>query len=223
MTAQSKTIINRSPALVPCICMAFPSACPADPEAEFSRKFSEGFEPAVLLEDHGSDDGAVSLIFSARKTGLAAASWPSIIADVSINGTTVVTENCVAENWIVSLGDKRRLGVIKSAHPAFRPYYPGQNHNELSALWGPEQEGWHYGVLCYTGRWECSDIFFVNHDGETAVATSMRAMLDSASSSAISAKSGDPARYRWGQVSHFNISGVACWFTAPAWRAIPRR
>jgi len=28
---------------------------------------------------------------------------------------------------------------------------------------------------------------------------------------------------RWGQVSHFNISGDACWFTSPTWRAIPRR
>lgn len=163
-----------------------------DADEAFSKKFRDGFEPALLLPDHGSEDGAVSLLFSARKKGLKAADWPSIFEDVSINGTEVDEDNSTTENWIVSLKEKKRLGVVKSADAAFRAWHPGQNHHELSALWGPDQEGWHYGVLNYTGRWSCTDIFFVNIDGTEARVTSMRSLLDRATAKAIATRTRNP-------------------------------
>ncbi|MCU0794895.1 MAG: hypothetical protein MUF31_03065 [Akkermansiaceae bacterium] len=167
-------------------------------EAEFDRLFKEGFEPAVLLEDHGSDDGEISLLFSARRKGLGAADWPSIVDGVSILGTEVNLDECTTENSIVSLKDQKRLGVIASAEPGFQAYYPDLRNVELAALWGPSQEGWHYGVLNYSGRWGCQDIFFVNIDGEEARVTSMKALLDGASKEAITARSADPEAYEIG-------------------------
>ncbi len=164
-------------------------------EDAFSRKFRDGFEPALLLADHGSEDGAVSMICSARKKGLKAADWPSIMEDVSINETEVDEDAATMENWIVSLKEKKRLGVVKSTQEGFRTWYPGQNHHELSALWGPDQEGWRYGVLNYTGRWACNDIFFVNIDGTDARVTSMRGLLDRATAKAITAEKKDPESY----------------------------
>lgn len=193
----SDSLVSRSirqGAWIATLLLSFPASA-QDAEEAFSKKFRDGYEPALLLPDHGSEDGAVSLVFSARKKGLKAADWPSIFEDVSIHGTEVDEDNSTTENWIVSLKEKKRLGVVKSADADFRAWHPGQNHQELSALWGPDQEGWHYGVINYTGRWSCTDIFFVNIDGTEAKTTSMLALLDRASAKAITAHGKDPGTY----------------------------
>jgi len=142
----------------------------------------------------------MSVIFAARKKKLKPANWPSIIPDVSINGTALLEEDgsYAMENWIVSIKDKKRLGVVQSSDENFRPYYAGQNHNYFSALWGPDQEGWHYGVLNYTGRWACNEIFFVNCDGESAKVTSMHALLDRFAGKSIVAQKKKPEDYQIG-------------------------
>ncbi len=169
-------------------------------ESIFDKKLAEGFEPATLLEDSTSEDGQMSVIFAARKKKLKPANWPSIIPDVSINGTTLLEEDgsYAMENWIVSIKDKKRLGVVQSSDENFRPYYAGQNHNDFSVLWGPDQEGWHYGVLNYTGRWACNEIFFVNCDGESAKVTSMHALLDRFAGKSIVAQKKKPEDYQIG-------------------------
>ncbi|MFM2242605.1 MAG: hypothetical protein RLZ97_1460 [Verrucomicrobiota bacterium] len=166
-----------------------------EPDAEFTRLFNEGFEPAVLLDQHGSDDGEIGIIFSARAKNLGAADWPSIVEGVSINATAVDLDACTTENSIISITDKKRLGTVRSSNPGFQAHYPDQRNNDLSALWGPNQEGWHYGVLNYSGRWACTDIFFVNSDGTEAWVTSMRDLLDRSAGAAIKAKSADPEAY----------------------------
>jgi hypothetical protein len=171
-----------------------------EPEAIFDKKLADGFEPATILEDSTSQDGRMSVLFVARKKTLKPANWPSIIPGVSINGTNL-TENdgsYVTENWIVSIKDKKRLGVVRSSDENFRAYHAGQNHNYFSTLWGPDQEGWHYGVLNYTGRWGCNEIFFVNCDGESAKVTSMRALLDRFSGKSIVAQKKKPEDYEIG-------------------------
>lgn len=163
----------------------------------FDKKLAEDFEPAVTIEDTSSEDGSLSVIFVARKKNLKPAKWPSIIPDVSINATSLLDEDgkYTMENWIVSPKEKKRLGVIKSTEEYFRPYYNGQNHQSLAVLWGPDQEGWHYGVLNYSGRWGCDDIFFVNCDGESAKVTSMHALLDRMAKKSMQAQKKDPERY----------------------------
>lgn len=168
-----------------------------EPEALFDKKLADDFEPAALVEDSSTDDGSMAVIFVARKKNLKPAKWPSIIPGVSINATSLLEEDgkYTVENWIVSTKDKKRLGVVKSSEEYFRPYYNGQNHQSLAVLWGPEQEGWHYGVLNYCGRWGCDEIFFVNCDGESAKVTSMRALLDRFAKKSMVAQKKDPERY----------------------------
>lgn len=166
-----------------------------EPEAIFDKKLAESYEPAALIEGTTSGDGRLSVIFVARKKNLKPAKWPSIIPEVSINGTSVSDEDHTQENWIVSTNEKKRLGLISSKEETYLPHHDGKNHCDLSVLWGPDQEGWHYGVLNYTGRWGCNDIFFVNCDGEKAYATSMRALLNKNATKLLTAQKKDPARF----------------------------
>lgn len=134
---------------------SMPSLGPGqEPEAHFDKKLADDFEPAALIEDSSTEDGSLAVIFVARKKNLKPAKWPSIIPGVSINATSLLEEDgkYTVENWIVSTKDKKRLGVVKSSEEYFRPYYNGQNHHSLAVLWGPEQEGWRYGVINYCGR-----------------------------------------------------------------------
>lgn len=166
-------------------------------EALFDKKLADGYEPAALLEGTASADGRLAVIFTARKKNLKPAKWPSIIPEVSVNGTSVLEEDgaYVTENWIVSPKEKKRLGLVSSKEETYLPHHDGRNHCDLSVLWGPDQEGWHYGVLNYTGRWGCNDIFFVNCDGEKAYATSMRALLNRHATKLLTAQKKDPARF----------------------------
>ena len=166
-----------------------------EPEAIFDKKLAEGYEPATLIEGTTSADERLSVIFVARKKNLKPAKWPSIIPQVSINGTTVTDEDHTQENWIVSLKEKKRLGRVSSDEETYQPHYEGKNHSELSTLWGPDQEGWHFGVLNYTGRWGCNDIFFVNCDGEQAKVTSMRGLLNKNATKILTAQKKDPAKF----------------------------
>lgn len=167
-----------------------------EPEALFDKKLADGYEPAALIRDTTSADGRLAVIFTARKKNLKPAKWPSIIPEVSINGTTLDDgDGNAKENWIVSLKEKKRLGLVSSSEETYQPHYDGKGHCFLTTLWGPDQEGWHFGVLNYTGRWECNDIFFVNCDGEQAKATSMRGLLHRNVEKILKAQKKDPARF----------------------------
>ena len=168
-----------------------------EPEAIFDKKLAEGYEPATLIEGTTSADEQLSVIFVARKKNLKPAKWPSIIPEVSVNGTTLLDDDdkYSQENWIVCIDEKKRLGRVSSDEETYQPHYEGKNHSDLSTLWGPDQEGWHYGVLNYTGRWGCNDIFFVNCDGEQAKVTSMRGLLNKNAIKILTAQKKDPARF----------------------------
>ena len=90
------------------------------------------------------------------------------------------------ENWVVSLADKKRLSLIHSSNAIFSAVYgdlqlnAGVVGNGFSALWGPCQEGWYYGLLNYDQSQGCLDIFLVNIDGASAKITSIKSVLESA-------------------------------------------
>jgi len=164
--------------------------CAEGPDAEFDRRLKEGFEVASVLENSTSEDGKVAVLFTARKKNLKAATWPVIIRDVAVSSTEVqgAEEDYAAENWIVSLPDKKRLGRVTSKQEHFMAYHGGMNHRDFSAQWGPEQEGWRFGLLQYGGKWECIDIFMVNSDGDEAKLTSLYALLERTSKKAVAAQ-----------------------------------
>lgn len=172
-----------------------------EPDEEFDRKLAAGFEPAALLADSTSADGRLSVIFTARKKNLKPAKWPSIIRDVHVSSTEANgSDEYTTENWIVSIPEKKRLAVVRSESEDFKAWHGGQNLRYFSALWGPEQEGWHYGLLNYSNRWGCTDIFLANSDGEQVKLTSIHALLDATARKFISSriKAGDLGRYEIG-------------------------
>lgn len=189
----------RAVAFLPCIllfCLASGSLRAADAASqEFDRKLKDGFEVGSVLENSKSPDGKLAVVFTARKKQLKPATWPVIIRGVTVNQTEAPDENLYTnENWIVSLGEKKRLGQVRSSEPGFGGVYDGFQLNEgilgngFGALWGPEQEGWYYGVLNYNARWGCADIFLVNNDGEGAKITSIRKVLESSALKFVTAK-----------------------------------
>jgi hypothetical protein len=154
----------------------------------FNKDLLEGYEVATVVDSLTSPDGKMAVLYTARKKELKAASgWPVVYPGVNIGETDAPDENLyTTENWVVSLPEKKKLGLVRSTQPGFIAIYPnsqlydGLLGNGFSALWGPEQEGWHYGLLNYDARWGCCDIFLVNSDGTEAKITSIRAALEAA-------------------------------------------
>lgn len=178
-----------------------------EPHEEFDRKLAAGFEPASLLADSTSADGRLSVLFTARKKNLKPANWPAIIRDVEVSSTEANgSDDYTTENWIVSLPEKKRLAVVRSASDDFKAWHGGQNNRYFSVLWGPEQEGWYFGLLNYSNRWGCTDIFMANCDGEQVKLTSLHSFLDAAVRKFMSprVKAAEIARYQIG----FELLGV---------------
>jgi hypothetical protein len=159
-------------------------------DEEFDRRLKDGYEAAAVLENSTSPDGRIAVLFTARKKNLKPANWPVIIPDVAVSATEVQAseEDYTTENWIVSLGEKKRLGMVRSKAPDFMAFHGGLNNRYFSALWGPEQEGWRYGLLNYTGRWGCTEILLANCDGEAANLMSIRGVLDTAARKFLTAR-----------------------------------
>ena len=160
-----------------------------DPAAsDFNKDLAEGYEVATVLDSLTSADGKMAVLYTARKNTLKAASgWPVLYPGIVIGQTDAPDESLYdTENWVVSLPEKRRLGQVRSDQPGFIAIYPdfqlheGLIDNGISALWGPEQEGWHFGLINYDNRWGCCDLFLVNSDGTEASILSIRAEMEKA-------------------------------------------
>ncbi len=171
--------------------------CIADDAAatKFHAILAQGREAGTILEGSTSADGQLAVLFTSGKKSAKPADWPTLVPGVII-GQTEATDEALYQtgNWVVSLSDKKKLGRVRSTNPDFSAVYSdfqlnaGLLGNGFSALWGPGQEGWHYGILNYKARWGCGDIFLVNSDGTEAKITSIRKVLESASRKFIAPK-----------------------------------
>ena len=47
-----------------------------------------------------------------------------------------------------------------------RVSFPGRNHGSLDDFWGPEEEGWHFGILNFGSKWESSAVILVECHGK---------------------------------------------------------
>lgn len=175
--------------------MALPCLADDAAAAKFNALLSQGKEVGTILEGSISPDGRLAVLFTSRKKTAKPGTWPTLVPEVVI-GQTEATDEALYQtgNWVVSLADQKKLGQVKSADPDFTAIYSdfqlnaGVLGNGFSALWGPDQEGWHYGILNYDARWGCGDIFLVNSDGEEAKITSIRKLLESATRKFIAPK-----------------------------------
>ena len=194
------------------LAIASHSVAAADSAAEINAKLKAGGEVAWVIENSTSKDGELAVLFTSRLKGSRFASYPYLIrGDLApaetdaINGFDEATnkpeDRVNTENIVVSLKEKRVLGRLHVGKPEDElVYFPGRNHGSLEVLWGPEKEGWHFGVLNFAGKWESSAVLFVESDGERLRQRDIKPLLDANANAfiktALKGRKGlDPSRY----------------------------
>ena len=184
----------------------------ADSAAQINAKLKAGGEVAWLIEDSTEKDGDLAVLFTSRLKGTKPAKFPYLVRGELAPGDTdalnafIEAENkaedrVVLDNIVVSLKQKRVLGRLNLGSPEDElAHFPGLSHSSLEVLWGPEEEGWHFGVLNYGGRWGSSAVFLIESDGENLRQLNIKPVLDAKAQafikSALKGKKGlDPTRY----------------------------
>ncbi len=150
----------------------------ADSAAQVNAKLKAGEEVAWVVEDSTDKGGDLAVLFAARLKGRQPAKFPYLIrGDVAPSETDAlnafndasgkVEDSVVMENIVVSLKAKRVLGRLNLGKPEDQVvYFLGRNHGSLDVLWGPDEEGWHFGLLNFGGKWDCNAMILVESDGE---------------------------------------------------------
>lgn len=184
----------------------------ADSAAQIHAKLKGGGEVAWLIENSTDKTGDLAVLFAARLKGTKPARFPYLVrgeltpADTdalnAFDESSDKTEDRVTmENIVVSLKEKRVLGRVEVGKPEEElVYFPGRNHGSLEVLWGPEEEGWHFGILNFGGKWESSAVIMVESDGERLRQKNIKPMLDAKANAfiktALKGKKGlDASRY----------------------------
>jgi len=209
---QATVAFRRAAPLIVLLAIASHRLAAADSAAQINAKLKAGNEVAWLIEDSTDKDGDLAVLFTARPKGSEPAKFPYLVrGDVSPADTEAlnafdensgkVEDRIVMENAIVSLKGKRVLGRLELGKPEEQVvYFPGRNHGSLDVLWGPDQEGWHFGVLNYGGKWDSSAVILVEGDGERLRQLDVKPVLDAKANafikSALKGKKGlDASRY----------------------------
>ena len=196
------------------VVLGFLSHCvaAADSAAQINAKLKAGGEVAWLVEDSTNKDGDLAVLFTSRLKGSQPAKFPYLVrgelapaetdALNAYNEATEKSEDRVTmENIVVSLKEKRVLGrLILGKSEDELVYFPAKNHGSLDVLWGPDEEGWHFGVLVFGSKWESSAVLLVETDGERLRQLEIKPALDAKASAfiktALKGRKGlDPSRY----------------------------
>lgn len=184
----------------------------SDSAAQINAKLKAGGEVAWVVEDSTNADGDLAVLFTARLKGSPPAKFPYLVSgDVTpaetdaLNAfdeaTEKIEDRVAMGNAVVSLKEKRVLGRLDLGKPEDQVvYFPGRNHGSLQVLWGPAEEGWHFGVLIFGAKWDSSAVLLVESDGEKIRQTNIKPLLDAKAAAllktALKGKKGaDPARY----------------------------
>ncbi len=142
---------------------------------------TEGKEVAWVIDDAtNADDENLTVLFTARAKGVQPTGFPIIIGDdVAAVETDAINEDvCTMENAVVLLVEKKIVGRVKLPNPEeAQVYFPGRNHGSLGLLWGPEQDGWNFGLLIYGSKWYSPEIMLIE-TGDGFLQTSIKSTLD---------------------------------------------
>lgn len=188
-----------------------PPLIAADSAAEIDAKLKAGGEVAWVIEDSTNADGDLAVLFTARSKGSKPPKFPYLARGVApfetdaLNGfnesAEKVEDRVTMGNAVVSLKDKRVLGRLNLGKPGDQiVYFPGRNHGSLQVLWGPAEEGWHFGVLIFGAKWESTAVLLVESDGEHLRQLNIKPMLDARAKALLKTalkgrKRADPTRY----------------------------
>lgn len=155
----------------------------ADTVESVNAQLKAGKEVGWVIEGTlNADDEDLAVLFTARAKGSKPAGFPTLIsADVSPVETDAINhELCTLGNAVVLLVEKKMVGRIKLPNPEEAEiYFPGRNHGSLSILWGPEIDGWNFGVLIYGSKWHSPEVLLLE-TGDGFLQTSLKAQLDAA-------------------------------------------
>ena len=130
----------------------------------------------------------LAVLFTSRAKGTEPAAFAYLVtgdvrpADTdALGGSDNVADNRTTENIVVSLKEKRVIGLLKTAKAENEDgdvYFPGQNHRSLDAMWGPDVKGLRFGVVNYGGRWDSLDVLLIETDGKSLRKTSILPLLE---------------------------------------------
>ncbi len=182
--------------LAPCLAQA------ADTVEQVNTLLKKGKEVAWVIDDSlNADDENLVVLFTARTKGSKPSGFPIIISDdVSAVETDAINEEmCTLGNAVALMVEKRVVGRVKLPNPEeAEVYFPGRNHGSLSVLWGPEEDGWNFGILIYGAKWDSREVMLIE-TGAGFMQTSIKSQLDASAMKFISAskdvKDVDAANY----------------------------
>ena len=205
-------VLLRALALFVLLAASSQAVVAADSAAQINAKLEAGGEVAWLIENSTDKDGDLAVLFTSRLKGSRPAKFPYLVRGElapaeteALNGFDESADKLegrvTMENIVVSLKSKRVLGRLNLGKPDDElVYFHGRNHGSLEVLWGPEEEGWHFGVLNFGGKWQSNAVLLVESDGERLRQRNIKAMLDAKAEAfiktALKGKEGlDPSRY----------------------------
>ncbi len=161
----------------------------------------KGKEVAWVIDGTlNADDEDLAVLFTARTKGTKPTGFPVIISDdVAVVDTDAVNDEiCTQGNAVALLVEKRVVGRVKLNPEEAEVYFQGRNHGSLNVLWGPEEDGWNFGVIIYGSKWDSPEVKLIE-TGAGFMQTSIKSQLDASAQKFISttkeAKGVDAATY----------------------------
>ena len=166
-----------------------PLSAQTDDTAEtINAQLKAGKEVGWVIEGSTSQDNDLAVLFTSRAKGTEPSAYPSLVtgdvrpaATDALGGSDNATDGRTLDNIVVSLKEKRVIGLLKTAKAENEDgdvYFPGGNHRSLDAMWGPNIKGWCFGVVNYGGRWDSLDVLLIETDGKSLRKTSILPLLE---------------------------------------------
>lgn len=147
----------------------------------FESKLKGGYEAGMILEQTQSADGQIAILYTARKKGTKPSKWPLLLKNFHYIGTIAEGDaDCESENWIVSLPDKRRIGVISGGKNDLAAFHPDDHRRKLAAAWSPPDGAARVGLVAYSSDAESEDVILVGFDSGALKTASLLKILNNA-------------------------------------------
>ncbi len=107
---------------------------------------------ALVLPETVSAEGHLAVAY-VKSPADAKIELPLLMVDDFDSGEIPDTGDFVEQNVVIALPKGVRLHTLHDLPEHVFPYFPGLNHANLEAFWGPEQGGRRFGLLCYHQKW----------------------------------------------------------------------